>query len=47
MHTPFLKEAQASITPYVVELVFPFPKFVSLSAERYSHEEIVIMNKLG
>jgi hypothetical protein len=27
---PFLEVAQASITPYVVEVFFPFPKFVSL-----------------
>jgi len=26
---PFLEAAQASITPYIVELVFPFPEFVS------------------
>jgi hypothetical protein len=26
---PFLKAAQASITPYIVEVVFPFPKFIS------------------
>jgi hypothetical protein len=28
-HIPFLEVAQASITPYVVEVVFPFPEFVS------------------
>jgi hypothetical protein len=26
---PFLEATQASITPYVVEVVFPFPEFVS------------------
>jgi hypothetical protein len=25
---PFLEVAQSSITPYVVEVVFPFPEFV-------------------
>jgi len=45
MHIPFLKAAQASITPYVVEVVFPFPEFVTWCAKRYSEEEIVILNK--
>jgi hypothetical protein len=44
---PFLEVAQASIIPYVVETVFPFPKFVSWCAERYSQGERVILNKLG
>jgi hypothetical protein len=44
---PFLEAAQASITPYIVEVVFPFPEFVSWCAERYSQEERVILNKLG
>jgi hypothetical protein len=44
---PFLEAAQASITPYVVEVVFPFPEFVSWCAEQYSQEERVILNKLG
>jgi hypothetical protein len=47
MHIPFLEVAQASITPYIVEVVFPFPEFVSWCAERYSQEERVILNKLG
>jgi hypothetical protein len=46
-HIPFLEAAQASITPYVVEVVFPFPEFVSWCAEQYSQEERVILNKLG
>jgi hypothetical protein len=44
---PFLEAAQASITPYVVKIVFPFPEFVSWCAEQYSQEERVILNKLG
>jgi hypothetical protein len=44
---PFLEAAQASITPYIVEIVFPFPKFVSWCAEQYSQGERVILNKLG
>jgi hypothetical protein len=44
---PFLEVNQASITPYVVEVVFPFPEFVSWCAEQYSQEEKVILNKLG
>jgi hypothetical protein len=26
---PFLEVAQASITPYIVEVIFPFPEFVN------------------
>jgi hypothetical protein len=33
MCIPFLEAAQASITPYIVEVVFPFPEFVSWCAE--------------
>ena len=44
---PFLRMTQASITPYVVEVVFPFPEFVSWCAEHFSQEERVILNKLG
>jgi hypothetical protein len=44
---PFLGVAQASITPYVVEFIFPFPEFVSWCVEQYSQEEKVILNKLG
>jgi hypothetical protein len=44
---PFLEMAQASITPYVVEVVFPFPEFISWCVEKYSQEERVILNKLG
>jgi hypothetical protein len=44
---PFLEAAQASITPYVVEVIFPFPEFVNWCAEQYSREEKVILNKLG
>jgi hypothetical protein len=46
-HIPFLEVAQASIIPCVVEMVFPFPEFVSCCAERYSQGERVILNKLG
>jgi hypothetical protein len=44
---PFLEAAQASITPYAVEVAFPFPEFISWCAEQYSQEEKVILNKLG
>jgi hypothetical protein len=44
---PFLEEAQASITPYVVEVVFPFLEFVRWCAEQYSQVEKVILNKVG
>jgi hypothetical protein len=44
---PFLEVAQASITSYVVEVVFPFLEFVSWCAEHYSQEETIILNKLG
>jgi hypothetical protein len=44
---PFLEVAQASITPYVVEVVFPFPEFIRWCVEQYSQEEKVILNKLG
>jgi hypothetical protein len=37
-HIPFLEVDQASITPYVVEVVFPFHKFVSGCVERYYQE---------
>jgi hypothetical protein len=47
MFIPFLEVAQASIIPYVIETVFPFPKFVSWCAEQYSQGERVILNKLG
>jgi hypothetical protein len=47
MHIPFLEAAQASITPYIVEVVFPFPEFVSWCAERNYQEERFILNKLG
>jgi hypothetical protein len=33
---PFLRTAQASITPYVVEVVFPFSEFISWCVEQYS-----------
>ena len=46
-HIPFLKVAQASIIPYIVEMVFPLPEFLSWCAERYSQGERVILNKLG
>jgi hypothetical protein len=46
-HIPFLEAVQASIIPYVVETVFPFPEFVSWCVERYSQGERVILNKLG
>jgi hypothetical protein len=32
----FLETAQSSITPYVVEVVFLFPEFISWCAEQYS-----------
>jgi hypothetical protein len=35
-HIPFLEAVQASIVPYVVEVVFPFPKFIGWCAEKYS-----------
>jgi hypothetical protein len=44
---PFLEAAQATITPYIIEVFFPFPEFVSSCAKRYSQEERVILNKLG
>jgi hypothetical protein len=47
MCIPFLEAALASIIPYVVEIVFPFPEFVSWCAEHYSQGERFILNKLG
>jgi hypothetical protein len=44
---PFLESFQASIFPYVVEIAFPFLKFISWCAEQYSQEEKVVLNKLG
>jgi hypothetical protein len=38
MRIPFLEVAQASITPYIIEVVFPFPEFVCWCAEQYSQE---------
>jgi hypothetical protein len=32
----FLGMNQASIIPYVIEVVFPFPEFISWCAEQYS-----------
>jgi hypothetical protein len=46
-HIPFLEAAQASITPYTIEVIFPFPEFVRWCAKQYSQEEKVILNKLG
>jgi hypothetical protein len=46
-HIPFLRMTQASITPYFVEVVFPFPEFISWCAEQYLQEERVILNKVG
>jgi hypothetical protein len=42
MHIPFLEASQASITPYIINVVFPFPQFVSWCAEKYYQEERVI-----
>jgi hypothetical protein len=44
---PFLKEFQASIVPYVIEVAFPFPEFIDWCTEKYSQEETVVLNKLG
>jgi hypothetical protein len=44
---PLLEAAQATIVPYVVEIAFPFSKFIGWCAEQYSHEERVVMNKRG
>jgi hypothetical protein len=46
-HIPFLKEVQASIVPYIVEVTFPFPEFIGWCVEQYSQEEKVVLNKLG
>jgi hypothetical protein len=46
-HILFLKVSQASITPYIVEVVFPFPEFISWCVEQYSYVEKVILNKVG
>jgi hypothetical protein len=45
-HISFIEAARASFTPYVIETIFPFPKFLSWCAERYSQGERVILNKL-
>jgi hypothetical protein len=42
---PFLEAMQATIIPYIVEVTFPFPKFIGWCAEKYSHEKRVIVNK--
>jgi hypothetical protein len=44
---PFLEVAQGSITPYAIEFVFPFLKFISWCEEQYLQEEKIILNKLG
>jgi len=46
-HISFLEVAQASFTPYVIETIFPSPKFVNWCAEIYSQGERVILKKLG
>jgi hypothetical protein len=32
---PFLEDSQASITTYAVEIIFPFPEFVSWCTKQY------------
>jgi hypothetical protein len=44
---PFIKAFQASIVPYVIEVAFSFPEFIGWCTEQYSHEEKVVLNKLG
>jgi hypothetical protein len=44
---PFLEAVQATIVPYVVEVMFPFPEFIGWCAEQYSQEEKVVVNKQG
>jgi hypothetical protein len=42
---PFLEAVQAFVVPYVVEVTFPFPKFIGWCTEQYSQEEKVVVNK--
>jgi hypothetical protein len=44
---PFLEVVQATIAPYVVEVLFPFSEFIGWCIEQYSQEEKVIVNKKG
>jgi hypothetical protein len=44
---PFLEVVQATIAPYIVEVVFPFSEFIGWCTEQYSQEEKVIVNKQG
>jgi hypothetical protein len=43
----FLEVVQATIVPYVVKVVFPFPEFIGWCIEQYSQEEKVVFNKQG